>query len=145
MPHDANGNLLKKGDRVTVEFEVREVWESADCNVTLDAIDPATNAKGQSGAMQHCMTGSAKLTAKVLAVAVLLLCMLAIPVEVSADHCSSGSCGPVRGAGRVLVERAPLRTGVSVLVNRDGPVRRVVRRGPVRSGRLGLLLPRNRI
>ena len=36
MPHDANGKLLQKGDRVKVEFEVVEVYPGADmCNVQL--------------------------------------------------------------------------------------------------------------
>lgn len=36
MPHDANGRLVEVGQRVAVEFEVREVNSSPDyCNCTL--------------------------------------------------------------------------------------------------------------
>lgn len=36
MPHDKNGALLKPGDRVTVEFEVKEISSAAEyCNATL--------------------------------------------------------------------------------------------------------------
>lgn len=36
MSHDKNGTLLKVGDKVTVEFEVKEINTSPDyCNTTL--------------------------------------------------------------------------------------------------------------
>lgn len=36
MPHDKNGQLLKVGDKVSVEFEVAEVYAGEDyCNVRL--------------------------------------------------------------------------------------------------------------
>ena len=36
MPHDKNGDLLKIGDKVLVEFEVKEINTSPDyCNTTL--------------------------------------------------------------------------------------------------------------
>lgn len=36
MPHDKNGTLLQVGDRVTVQFEVKELHMAEDyCNCTL--------------------------------------------------------------------------------------------------------------
>lgn len=36
MPHDVNGVELKVGDRVTIEFEVKEVYLTEDfCNLKL--------------------------------------------------------------------------------------------------------------
>lgn len=36
MPHDKNGTLLNVGDRVTVEFEVKEIHMADDyCNTTV--------------------------------------------------------------------------------------------------------------
>lgn len=41
MPHDLNGNLLKVGDRVTVEFEVVTVYPTEElCNCTLATVEP---------------------------------------------------------------------------------------------------------
>lgn len=40
MPHDKNGTLLQKGDRVTMELEVQSIspGETA-CNVSLQAVE----------------------------------------------------------------------------------------------------------
>lgn len=36
MPHDRNGQLIKVGDKVKLDFTVKEVWPNAtDCNVQL--------------------------------------------------------------------------------------------------------------
>jgi hypothetical protein len=41
MPHDRNGKELRKGDRVTMEFDVLDVSMSDDgCNVHLAAVAP---------------------------------------------------------------------------------------------------------
>lgn len=41
MPHDKNGELLKVGDRVTVECGVVEVYAGHDyCNVQLTTVEP---------------------------------------------------------------------------------------------------------
>ena len=41
MPHDQNGRELKPGDRVTVEFEVANVYPGAEqCNITLTRAVP---------------------------------------------------------------------------------------------------------
>lgn len=39
MPHDVNGAKLKVGDRVTIEFEVKEVHMTEEyCNVKLRSV-----------------------------------------------------------------------------------------------------------
>jgi hypothetical protein len=41
MPHDRNGKELRKGDRVTMEFDVLDVSIGEDaCNVHLAAVAP---------------------------------------------------------------------------------------------------------
>jgi hypothetical protein len=42
MPHDKNGNLLVKGDRVSLECVVKEVTSQGEeyCNVTLETVEP---------------------------------------------------------------------------------------------------------
>lgn len=60
---------------------------------------------------------------------VFVVCFFIIS-EVNAQ-CRSSSCGSLRRVG-------------SVILHGDGPVRRIVQRGPMR-GRLGLVLHRNRI
>jgi len=48
MPHDSNGQPLKPGDRVTLEFEVKSISPSENaCNVTLETV--ATLAAIQGG------------------------------------------------------------------------------------------------
>ena len=59
MPHDRNGNLIQKGDRVTFTGTVTEVYPDAeDCNFMVE-IDPA------EGAYQPSLTCSTKLCEKV--------------------------------------------------------------------------------
>jgi hypothetical protein len=44
MPHDRNGKELRKGDRVTMEFDVLDVSIGEDaCNVHLAAVAPRAN------------------------------------------------------------------------------------------------------
>lgn len=41
MPHDANGQPLSVGDRVTMEFRVQSIQQGEDaCNVSLEAVNP---------------------------------------------------------------------------------------------------------
>lgn len=40
MPHDKNGNELKKGDRVTFDAIVHEIWTGEnDCNALFEIVD----------------------------------------------------------------------------------------------------------
>lgn len=41
MPHDKNGSLIQKGDRVLIECEVQEVSESLEyCNIKVKPVIP---------------------------------------------------------------------------------------------------------
>lgn len=41
MPHDKNGTLLNVGDRVTMEFIVKDVFAAEEyCNINLESVDP---------------------------------------------------------------------------------------------------------
>ena len=41
MPHDINGNVLKVGDRITVECEITAVQAGEDyCNLTVSTVQP---------------------------------------------------------------------------------------------------------
>jgi len=41
MPHDANGNVIKNGDRVKVAFIVKEVYQGEEyCNCSLETVHP---------------------------------------------------------------------------------------------------------
>lgn len=58
MPHDKNGVLLAKGDKVLIEFTVRDVYPGADmCNVTLE--------RAIEGEQQLTLTCQAAQTEKV--------------------------------------------------------------------------------
>lgn len=49
MPHDANGQTLKAGDRVTMEFEVTEVTELDNyCNISLESVLPIYPGTGKT-------------------------------------------------------------------------------------------------
>lgn len=61
MPHDAHGNEVKVGDRVTMEFEVIDLNEAVErCNVTLVACEP--EGLGEYRPAVNC---NARLTTKV--------------------------------------------------------------------------------
>lgn len=39
MPHDANGSLLQKGDKVVAKFVIDEISQNEnECNITLKSI-----------------------------------------------------------------------------------------------------------
>ena len=41
MPHDKNGIVLQPGDRVTMEFTVKQVHATEElCNVSLESVEP---------------------------------------------------------------------------------------------------------
>lgn len=62
MPHDCFGNELKAGDRVYMEFRVKEVFPGQDaCNVNLVAID----FKGRSEVYLPTISCNASLTTTV--------------------------------------------------------------------------------
>lgn len=40
MPHDKNDQEISKGDRVTIEFIVKDVYTSEDhCNLSLESVE----------------------------------------------------------------------------------------------------------
>lgn len=54
MPHDKNGELLKVGDHVTMEFKVKEIHNTEDyCNVNLESVEgmPPLGTKTSLGAV----------------------------------------------------------------------------------------------
>lgn len=41
MPHDKNGNLVKEGDVVSIEFKVKSITPTEDfCNLSLESVIP---------------------------------------------------------------------------------------------------------
>lgn len=60
MPHDKNGVLLQPGDRVLVEFTVRDVYPGAEtCNVSL--------VRARDGEQRLDLTCQAKQTERIAA------------------------------------------------------------------------------
>ncbi len=50
MPHDKNGTLVEKGDRVLVEFVVEDVQQSEDyCNLTVKTVLPMSGENAYNG------------------------------------------------------------------------------------------------
>lgn len=50
MPHDGNGNVVRKGDRVMVCFEVENVTESEDyCNMLIKPVIPMPGENAYQG------------------------------------------------------------------------------------------------
>lgn len=95
MPHDKNGRELKKGDRVTMEFEVTAVHAGATaCNVNLMATDPA-----RTGEYTPVVVCNARLTTKLLLI--LLPALLLFPAPAPAGEPvrfkDCAACGPACG------------------------------------------------
>lgn len=63
--HDANGTELKKGDRVMIECEVTELYETEDfCNVSLRTVRPMRGDGGTPSDFSAVNTGQLVLLAR---------------------------------------------------------------------------------
>lgn len=52
MPHDKNGNLVEKGDRVLIEYEVESVQAAEDyCNMNIRPVIPMPGVNAWNGAI----------------------------------------------------------------------------------------------
>lgn len=64
MPHDVKGQLLQKGDKVKIEFEVVEVYPGAQmCNVQLKQV--VGRSDGHEGTYHDHYTCTASTVEKV--------------------------------------------------------------------------------
>ena len=66
MPHDFYGNQVKKGDIVTMTFEVIDIFQSEDsCNVNLKSIPPCIDVTGYiENIYKPVLTCNARMVAK---------------------------------------------------------------------------------
>lgn len=94
MPHDKNGKPLKKGDRVTMEFEVESISEGETaCNVTLKAVED------DSGEYRPQVSCNSKLTKLLSLAAWLAACFLPVPADAGCYY---------RPTYRAAIIKAPL-------------------------------------
>lgn len=112
MPHDANGQLLNTGHRVTIEFKVKNIQPTEDaCNVSLEAVNPI----GQSETYLPNVACNSRLTT--LLGLILAICLLAGSPRVSAQ-----SPNGVRSAPGVAASIPFSSPGEIVLSSRENLV-----------------------